>query len=356
MGLPEINIEFSGKAVNAVKRSASGIVALILRDDTGTFDTKVYESLDEIVSTDWTAANIDFIKKAFLGSPKKVIAERVSVGTSTNPVTLDEPLKRLANKKWNYLAVPAATATETTELATWIKGKRDNDKKTFKAVLANIAADHEGIINFTTGSIVVGTKTYTAAEYCVRIAGILAGLPFTRSATYFELSEVEGITESTTPDADIDAGKLILINDGEKIKIGRGVNSLTNTTTIKTADFKKIRVIEVMDLIKDDIRDTFNNEYVGKVNNIYDNQALFFTSVNAYFSGLAGDEILDPSFPNKAGVDVVAQRLAYESIGTDTTEWTDQEVKENSFKSNVFAQARVKIVDAMEDLDFQIAI
>ncbi|TCO69502.1 phage tail sheath C-terminal domain-containing protein [Marinisporobacter balticus] len=351
MGLPQINIEFSGKAVTAVERSARGIVAIILKDDTGTFETKEYTSIDEIEATDWIADNLDYIKKTFMGTPSKVICERLD----TTAEDYNVALTRLGSRKWNYLTIP--DLANATDIETWIKSKRDNDKKTFKAVLPNAStADHEGIINFTTSNIKVGDKTYTTAEYCCRIAGILAGLPFTRSATYYALPEIESITESATPDADIDAGQLILVNDGEKIKIGRGVNSLVSTTVKKTEDFQKIKIIEVMDMIKDDIRDTFNNYYVGKVNNIYDNQVLFFTSVNAYCKGLAGDEILDPNFQNKADVDVEAQRLAWEGVGTDTSGLKDQEVKENSFRSNVYAKANIKIVDAMEDLEFSISI
>jgi hypothetical protein len=352
LGLPEINIEFKGKAVSAIKRSAMGIVALILKDDTGTFDSIEYRSIEDIVSTDWTAANLDYIKKTLDGTPSKVIVERVD----TTALDYNDILKRLGSKKWNYLAIPGIATSDVADIVSWIKSKRDNEKKTFKAVLPNVDADHEGIINFTTGDVKVGEKTYSSAEYCARIAGVLAGLPFTRSSTYYVLNEIESITESETPGTDIDAGKLILINDGEKIKIGRGVNSLTTTTIEKTEVFKKIKVLEVMDMVMDDIRDTFNNSYVGKVPNTYDNQVLFFTSVNAYFNDLAADDILDSSFDNKAGVNIEAQRLAWEGIGTDTTDWDDQKVKEMSFKSNVFAAGNIKIVDAMEDLDFQIAI
>lgn len=352
MGLPEINIEFKGKAVSAIQRSSMGIVALILKDSTGDFDAKEYRSVEDLVQSDWSEENLDYIKKALLGTPSKVIVERIDSDSST----YNDALKRLGSKKWNYLAIPGIEEADVSDIASWIKSKRENDKKTFKAVLPNIDADHEGIINFTTKDIVAEGKTYSASEYTARIAGILAGLPFTRSATYFVLNEVESIDESETPDEDIDNGQLILINDGENIKIGRGVNSLVTTTTEKTEDFKKIKVVEVMDMIMDDIRDTFNDHYVGKVPNTYDNQVLFFTSVNAYFKDLAGDSILDPNFDNRAEVNVEAQRLAWESIGTDTSGWDDQTVKERSFKSNVYAAGSVKIVDAIEDLDFQITI
>lgn len=356
MGLPEINIEFKTRAVTAVKRSALGIVTLILKDDTAinvlTEPTRIYTSIDEVDSSHWTPENKDYIDKTFMGTPSKVIIEVLpSTATDYNAATL-----RAANKKWNYLAVPGISSADSTNMATWIKTQRDVNKKTFKAVLPNTEADHEGVINFATGGIEVGETIYTTSQYTSRIAGILAGMPFTRSSTYFVLPEVTAITESTDPNGDIDSGKLILVNDGENIKIGRGVNSFQSTTVTKGEDYKKIKIVEVIDMVSDDIRDTYEQHYVGKVTNTYDNQVLFFTSINSYFKTLAGDEILDPNYENKANVNVEAQRLAWESIGTDTTDWDEQKVKNMTFKSKVFAAGKIKIVDAMEDLDFQIAI
>lgn len=352
MGLPKINIEFFGRAVTAVKRSQLGIVALILKDETQTKDTVVYKSIEEVEAADWSAENYDYIEKTFRGTPSKIIIERLPIAAED----YNAALKRLNNKRFNYLAVPQVGGVGLDVIASWVKTKRSNDKKTLKAVLPNIKGDHEGIINFTTTGIKVGEKEYTTAEYTARVAGAIAGLPFTRSSTYLEFPEIDSIDEIEDPDAAVDNGELILINDGENIKIGRGVNSLTTTTVKKTKDYKSIRIVEVMDLIRDDIRETFDKHYIGKVNNIYDNQVLFITSVNGYFKTLAGEEILDPSYRNISRINVAAQRLAWESIGTDTSDWDDQQVKETSFKRNVFLAGNIKIVDAMEDLDFDIAI
>ena len=352
MGLPQINIDFLGKAVSAIQRSERGIVALILKDDTPAATTYSYKDVEDLVTTEWLPENLDYIKKTLLGTPAKVIVEVIS----SESADYTEALRRLTSTRFNYLAIPSIKAEQTADVITWIKSKRKNDKKTAKAVLPNAAGDDEGIINFTGSGIKVGEKTYSTAEYTTRIAGILAGLPFTRSSTYYVLAEVESITEPTDPDTAIDAGELILINDGEKIKIGRGINSLITTTTRKTEDFKSIRIIEVLDLIQDDIRTIFNDEYVGKVNNIYDNQVLFITAVNAYFKSLAGDEILDSNTTNQAEINVSSQRLAWEAIGTDTSTWDDQAVKETSYKKNVFLKGNVKPIDAMEDLDFNIFI
>ncbi len=351
MGLPEINIEFSSLAVSAIQRSQRGIVALILKDDTGSFDSIEYRTITDIKEDDWTVENLDYIKKAFSGIPSKVIVERLD----TIAENYNAALTRLASKRWNYLAIPGIEALDVPDIEAQVKTWRDTDKKTFKAVLPNSDSDHEGIINFATEGIKVGETTYSASEYTARIAGILAGMPLTRSATYYVLSEVDSITESADPDADIDAGKLILINDGEKIKIARGVNSLTTVSEGKSNDWKKIKIIEGHDLIQEDITRTFENDYVGKVNNSYDNQVLFIAAVNAYLRSLEGD-VLDPAADNKVTIDVEAQRQAWEGIGVDTSTWDDQKVKESSFQSKVFLAGSLKFLDAVEDLEFKISV
>lgn len=351
MGLPEILIEFKTQGLTAIQRSARGIVALILKDDTKvTFDTRVYSSISEVDDADWTATNKDFIQLAFMGIPSRVIVERVgSAATDYNAA-----LERLKEKKWNYLSIPGIETVEVAAIATWLKEQRDNKKKTFKVILPNHVGDHEGIINFATGGIKIGETDYTTASYTARIAGILAGLPFSRSSTYYTLPEVESITESTDPNADIDAGKLILINDGRHIKIGRGVNSLTTTTASKGEEFKKIKIVEGVDLVRDDIRDTFDGSYVGKVVNTYDNKILFLAAVNAYFRELERTDVLDPAMENKAEVDVETQRIYLQGKGINVDSLSEQRIKEYNTGSNVFAMANVKFLDAMEDLKFGI--
>ncbi len=351
MGLPEIIINFQTLAATAVQRSQRGIVTLILKDDTDTsFESKVYTNSNEIEAASWTAINKDYIEKAFLGAPTKVIAERIAVADTDYSTALT----RLKNKKWNYLAIPAIAPGDVATVSNWIKTERDANKKAFKAVLPNSASDHEGIINFTTDNIVVGAKTYTTAQYCARIAGIQAGLPFTRSSTYYVLSEVDSITSSATPDDDINNGQLILVNDGAKIKIGRGVNSLTTFTPTKSSIFSKIKILEGIDLVKDDIRDTFDGSYVGKVINNYDNKVLFLASVNAYLRSLADQGILDSSFDNKVEIALAAQKLYLQGQSVNVMDMSDQEIKEYNTDSKVFASAQVKFVDAMEDLQFTV--
>lgn len=349
MGLPEVIVDFRTKSTTAIQRSGRGVVALILRDTkTG---IKEYRGIDQVKTTDFEPKNVDYIKKAFMGAPYKVLV--VAIGTSAEVGT---GLDQIKTMRWNYLAMPEHTVDEGTTIATWIKTKRGTDKKTFKAVLSKNVADHEGIINFTSNNIVATGKTYTSAEYTARIAGILAGLSLARSATYVVLPEVESFTEIADMDAAIDAGELILMDDGEKIKIARGVNSLTTFTAEKSQEFSKIKIVEGLDLISDDIRSTFNDQYIGKVINDYNNKMLFVTSVNAYFKALVDEYVLDGSVENRADVDVQSNEQYLNERGVDTSSYTETMLRKANTGSKVFLEAQAKLVDCMEDLFFYINI
>ena len=352
MGLPEVIISFESKGTSAIKRSARGIVALILKDDTKPVGETIYTGIDQVIKEDWTADNYDYISKTFMGTPSKVIIERIA----TTATDYNSALAILKNKKFNYLAIPRIVQADATNIATWIKSCRTNDKKTFKAVLSNIASDDEGIINYCTEDNDDGIKKYSASEYTCRIAGILAGLSLDRSSTNYVLSELKSIKESIDPNIDIDAGKLILINDGENIKIARGVNSLITTTATKGEDFKKIKIIEGMDLVRDDIRDTFGNNYSGKVINNYDNKMLFLAAVNAYFKIIGKENILDSDMDNKAEINFKAQYNYLKGKSVDVDSLTEQQVKEYNTGAKVFMMAHAKFVDAMEDLYFDIFV
>ena len=110
---PPLAYDFKTKADSVIKRSERGIVALILKDNTGTFDNKVYTKESDIVVSHWTATNKDYISKTFLGNPSRVIAERI--GTTD---TYTAALGRLKNKVFNYLAIPGIITGDVATIVT----------------------------------------------------------------------------------------------------------------------------------------------------------------------------------------------------------------------------------------------
>ena len=350
MGLPKILIEFKTLADTIIQRSERGIVAIILKDNSNNTESYTYTQEKDIVKSHYTATNLAYLSLVFKGNPSKVIVERINADGD-----ISTALERLKNKQWYYLTVPQITAEEIDTVSQYIIEMRTQYHKTFKAVLPNCPAGHEGVINFATDNMKVGTKVYSTAEYSARIAGILAGLPLNRSCTYYTLGEVESITESVTPDEDIDNGKLILINDGTKIKIARGVNSLVKFDENKGKDFAKIKIVEAVDMIRDDIRSTFEDGYVGKVENSYDNKVVFIAAVNKYFKDLASRGVLYDQFDNKADIDIesTSDWLVQSKV---ISEWDDEQIKMANTGTYVFVKANIQIQDAIEDLNFKIYI
>lgn len=362
-GMPQIIINFRTKGTTAIKRSARGIVAMILHNETkDEIHNYTIRDVSDIPDTGLTDENVDLIKKCLLGTPLRILVYTLP-NTNVDGAVKDQAdvLKMLANIKWNWLCAPTATTQEQNDLASWIKTQRSNKHKTFKAVLSDQAADHEGIVNFCTNNIKVRTDTdslgnpvyttYTAVQYTARIAGILAGLALDRSATYFKLTEVESVEVYEDIDTLIDKGELLLIDeqDGDGVKIARACNSLTTFTTDKGEEFRKIKIIEGIDMVTDDIRDTFKKYYVGKVINDYNHKMLFISAILVYFSEIKGN-VLDADAPNTVDIDTTWQSNYAKLHGDDPTTMSVMEIRQYNTGDTLALVGDIRLVDAMENL------
>lgn len=355
MGLPNIEIIFKSVGATAIQRGERGIVALILKDKVPSTNPIVMSSAADIPTTGLTADNLAEITrtwKGYINPPEKVIAYVIA----TDATDYAAAQNYLETIKFDYLAVPPIAAAETTAFASWVKSCRDSKSLKFKAVLPNTAGDHEGIINFATDNIVVGTNTFTAAQYCSRIAGMLAGTPLYMAATFAPLAEVDDVPHHTKAEFDtmIDGGALVLYNDGEKVKIARAVNSLTTLTGDKGSDFQKIKIVDILDQIYSDITKTANDSYIGKYANNYDNKVLLITAINAYLTSLVNSKLLDANEKNSIGIDSAANKAYLQEKSIDTSAMKDQELKEANTGSKVFLTGNIKPLDAMEDIDLNL--
>ncbi len=353
MGLPNINIAFSTAAVSAIKLSAKGIVAIIIKDAAAAGGHVLTDATQIPVTLG--VENKAYIARAFTGyvnTPRKVIV--FVEGTAETDLT--EGLAFMALQKFDYLVGPPdCTADEAAAIASWTESQRTNNL-IFKAVLPNLAADSEGIVNFTSDENKIGDVTYTAAQYCSRIAGLIAGTPMTISCTYATLPELTDVKRMTNTDMDaaIDAGKFILLYDGEKVKTGRGVNSLQTTTADKGDAYKKIKIVEAIDMMQSDIRMTMQDSYIGKYSNSYDHKCLLITALKGYFAQVAIAGIIKSDYTVDINID--KQKAYLTSVGIDVTKLTDQEIREADTGTHVFLVSTVHILDAIEDIDLAVNI
>ena len=353
MGLPSVNISFKSTAITAIQRGEKGVVLLILRDTAA----KVVEMLDVTdIPEDLTADNIGYVQRAFTGyqtAPKKVIAVVVEADTE-----MADALKIAELYDFDYLcAPPTVTSEEVTTISSWIKSQRTNEYRKYKAVLPDCESDYEGVINCTTSEIQTVTDEFTAAEYCSRIAGLITGTPMTISATFAPLPEVVDVRRLTKEEADAanDAGQFILIHDGEKVKTGRAVNSFVTTTQDKSKQFSKIKIIECLDMINQDIRRTAEDSYIGKYANSYDNKLLLVSAIQGYFDQLEMDGLLEKG-TSSVDIDTEQQRIYLKSKGVDVTDMTDQQIRMAGTDDQVFLISHIQPLDAIEDITLRVFI
>lgn len=348
MGLPDVEVIFKALASSAMARGLKGVVALVLKDSVH-LGANVYTD-STTIPQDYSAYNLNQINLAFKGGEAPPISLIVYI-EPTAAADYTAAMAYLETVKWDYGAIPEISSSDALLVAIWLKALRDTKDIKSKMVLPNTASDHEGIINFATDGIVTATGTLAAIDYCSRIAGILAGTPLSMSATYQVLTEVTDVPHNTKAQFDtlINAGKLVLMNDGAKVKIARAVNSLVTLTATKTADFQKCKIIDIMDLEHNDIKTTYNDNYVGKVPNDYDHKCLLITAINAYLVGLENETLLGKG-KNSVGLDISAQTAYLKANGTDTSSMTTLEIKNANTGSNVFLTGTNRPLDAMEDL------
>lgn len=353
MGMPSISISFTEIAASLIARGNRGIIAMILKDNVPDINPVSVTSVTDIPAS-LSETNKEQIKLALMGyvnAPKKIIVYVIKQESTE----YTEALNYFRTVKFDYLVVPTVgTDNKTNDIVSYVKAEREK-KKLIKAVLPNVAADTKGVINYDTEKAYMNDKEYDTEEYCSRIAGIIAGTPLTISCTYAPLTELTDCTRLTKDemDAAVDAGKFIIWWDGEKVKTGRGVNSLTTLTQGENTQFQKIKIVDTIDMIENDIRMTVEDNYIGKYANSYDNKCLLLSAIGNYFNQLQMDGILQSY---SVEIDIDANRSYLRGKGIDVDSMSDDEIKKANTGSFVFMKATLSILDAIEDIVLPITI
>ena len=349
MGLPIIDINFKQLAKTVMVRSQRGIVALILKDTTKASLT-VFDEGD--IPSNLTEANQNLIKDVLKGSPNKI--ELYVLGSSDE---IAEALTYFEGVEFNLMCMPQAESGDVTAIKAFIKKMNDVVKYKCDVILANEEADSEAIINYTAKDIVVNGEAIETSNHTARIAGLIEGTPLHQSITFATLSDVEAIENLTKEEADerIDNGELILVREMGKVRVARGVNSLTTLTDVKGNAFQKIKLRKTLNLIHNDLRRVIVEKYIGKVPNNYDNKCILITEIKNYLDELATEQLIEKV--NTVGIDLIAQKKwLKDNTNLDVNNMSEQEIKEANTQSNVFIAISLKVVDAMEDIVVSVEI
>ena len=364
ISMPKIEINFNQKATSLIERSERGYAVLIIRDETDiSSNYKIYKNITEVEkdSALYTKENLQYLNDAFEFGTYRVIAVRIGLGTEEAPVNINTAFSIIENNiDTGWITICDGTNEEYSALAKWIKDK-EKEKKTYKAVVYQYdSADSMHVVNFTNNMVTFKDSRgmQSGVKYLPCLVGILASCNVVKGSTYFKCTNLSSVEEVEDNDAALNSGKFILFNDKDYVRIASDINSLVTTSgTAFTEDMKYIETVEVMDLILDDIREEFKNNYLGIYRNKYDNQVLLISSINGYFKDLAKEDILDPEYENVATINVEAQREDLISSGkVEAADWDDATVRKTTYKRNIYLSGDIKILGSMSNLEFDISL
>ena len=377
LGMPSVVVKFVEAGIEAIQRSQRGIVGLILEDTKVSITklgqkTEQHEALknpftvytvDDIPS-ELSEKNKDYILKALKGynkPPLKIVVYMMETVQGGGADKFQESLKVMLTERFDYLAIPTIETAQLEYLGTWVKTARENKFKKVKVVLPNHPGDYEGVVNFANTKVVTADREYKPAEYTARIAGLIAGTNMTQSATYAPLNEVIDCDRYTQDEMNqmVNEGKFFIWFDGEKFKMSRAVNSLVTTSQGKLEGFQTMKIVDIMDMMYDDIKKTAEDSYIGKYTNDYENKCLLISAIMGYFKQLENERLLQKGY-STCEIDTEAVRTYQLSHGLYTKEelakMSDDQVKRLDTKKIVFLKAKVRPLDAMEDIQLPISI
>lgn len=354
MGMQKIIIAIKALAESATTRSKRGIVCLIL-DDPNVTGLHEYTRLRN-VKDNYSAANKSIITRCFSDRGSKTLKVACYNSAAATPETIDHALTLLNDVKFNYLACPTANDSATKQKVTqFIKDQRKNNNILVKAVLNNSEADYEGIINFINSTVnMTDGTTHTGLEFTVDIACLAANCSLNSSLTNMVVDGVKSV-DLVGDDLDtlVDQGKLFLFydHDLESVVLSKAVNSKVTVNANEKESLKKIRVVDILDMIRDDFKVSFKKNYQGKVNNSLSNKRLLVSTFNSYLRTITKQGALNDGQVSQTWLDVESQKNYLEDVkNIDCSTLKDEEILSYDTDEKVFLSGVAYVDDAMEDL------
>ena len=292
--LPGAYVNFLTNAPLSITPGDRGIVMLLQEMSVGAAG-----EMYTITSTDTSQYPIGVTKadKVMVGEALKnarvVIVFNLGQITPHSHEIIENALIALKTVKFDVLCYPYSAEDHYNEqgpIMTWVNSMREEEGVKIQYVTSNFGGDNEACINVMSGLILADGTTLTPEKASAWVAGATAGATVSQSNTgkiYAGAIDVVPRLSKTEMEAAIIAGKFIFkVDAAQNVTVVSDINSLITTTEAKGKQFKKNRVIRILDGINNDIVEIFESNYVGKVNNNDTGRSLLRATLVEYFNDL----------------------------------------------------------------------
>ncbi len=338
-----------GNKLNVAISNDSGVYEVLTYLDGETVDTQRISEISELEDNDYivfsqateTTTDPDTSVQTTTLITTIVETAGTALEGGTDGVTIEETaytnfLKLLAKAHWQTMVCFSEQANIKKIVVDFVKRQRDDEGNYVQGVVADYdGADYEGIINSISGAVIDGV-TFSKEEFTSVVAGMTAGANFNESNTARVVTGATEIIGELTDEeikAALKTGKFLLSTSASgKIKVEQDINSLHTFTKKKDYTFSKNRVIRTLDEIGTTTKTTWEDTYMGKVDNDDDGRKLFKADLVAYANEL--------------------QRLH----AIQNFDVTDIEISAGNDVDSVIANWNVQTVDSMEKLYMQVNV
>lgn len=270
----------------------------------------------------------EYVTFSGTGSPNTTAFTKLTGGTNgSSSLNYEDYYSKIITKKWNVIA--CNDRTMNTNVISMIKRLRDDEEVKVQAVMVDNNVNYEGVIKLKEQNVIYNDMKITSLQLTCYVAGISAGAGANRSNTNLLTpfsSIVEEMTNSEIESALLDGYFLFTYRANRKVKCESDINSLTEFTDEKNKDFSKNRIIRTIDLVNNDIKSEFQENYLGKVDNDDIGRDELKGALIDYFKTLQKMRILQ-DFDPQSDIEIV-----YES------------------KDSIYSEVLILPVDAMEHL------
>lgn len=318
---------FGNKILVSISRTSNGLSNVITYVDGASVDSQKVSNVTELDDNDYVSFSGN-------GEPEENAGTALTGGTDgnvTESTAYTSMFNALRMARWQVFACFDSSTEIKSNTVSFIKGMREDEGRYVQAVVSDYdGADYEGIINSINGAIIDGVE-YKKEDFVAIVAGMTAGSNFNESNTARVISGATSIigelTDTEIKEALGNGKFLISTSSSGKIKVEQDINSLHTYDSDKNYNFSKNRILRTLDEIGTTTTQTWEDTYMGKVDNNSTGRSLFKADLVQY-----GNEL---------------QRLAgiQEFKGSD-----DIEISQGNDLDSVVVTWAVKPVDAMEKL------
>ena len=318
---------FGNKIIISISKNDEGLYEVVTYVDGFVSDSQKVSTISELDNNNY----VTFSGEGELEENAGTALAGGTDGTVTESSAYTSMFNALKMAKWQTFACFSSDISIKSEVASLISNMREDEGRYVQAVVSDYSgADYEGIINSVNGAVIDGVE-YSKEDFVAIVAGMTAGANFNESNTARVISGATSIIGELTDTEIVEGlkkGKFIIsTSTSGKIKVEQDINSLHTYDSDRNYNFSKNRILRTLDEIGTTTVQTWEDTYMGKVDNNSTGRGLFKADLVQY-----GNEL---------------QRLAgiQEFEGSD-----DIEISQGNDLDSVVVTWAVKPVDAMEKL------